>query len=267
MKWLKVGAVVFCAVTITALGIDASDTLTGRSGTLLGQLVGSTSSVCPDGMVEVGAATAFTCIDRYEASAGEDCPLAEPASPKDTIKNVETTACQAGSKKNVEPWRFITRDQAAIVCARAGKRLPSAGEWYVAALGTVDDSASCNIDSNSHVEAGTNDQCISAHGAEDMVGNVWEWVSDDVIDGVYSGRNLPDEGYVGQVDGSGMPTLTTKQPSELFGEDYVWSKSEGAYAILRGGFYGSRSDAGLYAVHAETLPTAIGTAIGFRCVK
>lgn len=267
MRWLKVGAVIFGAVIITALSIDAADTLTGKSGTMLGQLVSSEKGVCPKGMVEVPVATSFTCIDKYEASAGEDCSVSEPKAGSDTEKNMSEMSCGSDSVPDVLPWRFITREQAVTVCARAGKRLPKSAEWYEAALGSVDNNTNCNIDSTGPKPSGSSEECVSTYGVNDMVGNVWEWVGDDVIDGKLNGRNLPKEGYVAQVDGGGVATLTSESPSNLFSADYFWSSETGAFGMLRGGYYGSQSDAGIYAVHNKTVPTTVGTAIGFRCVQ
>lgn len=267
MKWLKVAGVVCGAVVITALGIDAADTLSGNSGTMLGQLIGSDNGVCPAGMVEVSAANSFSCVDRFEASSSEDCRYANPANQLESAENLNGQLCAAATQSDSEPWRNVTREQAAAACARAGKRLPSASEWYQAALGTVDDATNCNTDGRAAELTGNNAACVSAAGAEDMIGNVWEWVSDDVIDGQYNARSLPDEGYVVQVDGAGVPTVTENRAEPLFNDDYFWSAQEGAYGMLRGGFYGSESDAGIYTVHAETLPTTAGVAIGFRCVQ
>ncbi len=269
MKWLKVGGVIFFAVIITALGIDASDTLSGKGGTLLGQIISSENAgVCPTGMVQVTAAQTFTCVDLYEASVGEDCPVENPKNEIDSKQNIDTSTCGAASVKDVEPWRFVTREQASLACMRAGKRLPKSEEWYAFSAGTPDSALTCNINAGAHRKVGESAQCISAAGVFDAIGNVWEWTADDVINGVYEGRELPAEGYVTQVDASGVATLTNPAaPAELFYKDYLWSVKDGAFGILRGGFYGSEDDAGVYAVHARTAPTAAGTAIGFRCVQ
>ncbi len=268
MKWLKVGSVIFGALIITALGIDAADTLSGSRGTLLGQLVGSPQqSACEAGMVEVNLASTFTCVDVYEASALQDCPYPSPQNEEETRLNLESTTCGASSGAEVLPWRFITREQANVACMKSGKRLPTNQEWHVLASGTRDDRSLCNMDGSGVLQTAANSQCVSAIGVINAIGNVWEWTSDDVISGVYKGRELPSSGYVTQVDNEGVATLTTLTPSELFYKDYFWSSKEGAYGIMRGGFYGSKSDAGVYAVHAQTLPTAAGTAIGFRCLR
>lgn len=267
MKWLKVGAVIFGALLITALGVDAADTLSGSRSTLLGQIISSKSAgACPKGMVEAPMAQTFTCVDEYEASADVTCTHLSPVNEIDTKENLEDTDCKALSKKDADAWRFITREQAQTACMKSGKRLPKSDEWYLFAVGTPDDSTVCNIDSAGVLKTGTHEKCVSALGAKDSIGNAWEWTSDDVIGGKFEGRDLPAEGYVAQVDAQGVATLTGQSPSDLFYKDYFWSSKEGAFGILRGGFYGSKLDAGVYAVHAQTLPTAAGTAIGFRCV-
>ena len=267
MKFLKIGGIVFGAVLLTTLAIDATDTLSGKGGTLLGQLIGSENSVCPKGMIHVISALTFTCVDEFESSVGVDCPFQNPSNKFDTNKNIENQECQAVSSKKLLPWRNITREQAALMCARSGKRLPSAEEWYQFAIGTP--SEKCNIKSNKvENNADANNSCVSAVSVKNAVGNVWEWVSDDVTDGNYKGRELPESGYVTQVDSGGIATVTDKdESSELFDEDYFWTNSSGVYAMIRGGFYGSRTDAGVYTAHAHTLPTFSGNAVGFRCVR
>jgi formylglycine-generating enzyme required for sulfatase activity len=266
MKWLKVGAVIFGAVLITALGIDAADTLSGSRTTLLGQVIGGEESgQCPNGMVSVPMATTFKCVDAYEASANAACANKDPKNELETQENMNDADCKAQSKKDTSAWRFVTREQALTACLRAGKRLPQSSEWYLAAAGTPDNE-SCNTNGGSSRKTGEEDSCVSAVGIYDAIGNVWEWTSDDVIEGKYQGRDLPQTGYVAQVDSHGMSVLTNETPSGLFSEDYFWASVQGAYGVLRGGFYGSKQDAGVYSVHADTLPTTSGTAIGFRCV-
>ena len=268
MKWLKVGAVIFGALIVTALGIDAADTLSGSRSTLLGELIASNNlQTCPKGMAEAPMAQTFTCVDIYEASADASCPNLSPQNEIDTKNNVDTASCKSASVAHVQPWRFITREQAATECIRAGKRLPKSDEWYLFAAGTVDDAAVCNTNSQQSSQTGDHQKCLSAVGVQDAIGNVWEWVSDDVESGKLQDRTLPESGYVSQVDSNGIATVTDSKATELFYKDYFWSKADGAFGILRGGFYGSGSDAGIYSVHADTVPTTAGTAIGFRCVK
>ena len=70
-----------------------------------------------------------------------------------------------------------------------------------------------------------------------------------------------------QVDAGGVAVMSTDTPDTAFYNDYIWSNPKGTYGIMRGGFYGSNADAGIYTLHAYTLPTTAGAAIGFRCVQ
>lgn len=265
MKGFKIFGVIIGALVITTLAIDASDTLSGKGGTLLAQLTGYENSVCGKGMVNIPAALTFSCVDKYEASASESCLIENPTNQFDTEVNLSKPDCKTNEEK-ILPWRHITREQAAVMCTRSGKRLPSAAEWYQFALGTPVEK--CNVSSGKVDAVGKDSECVSAAGIVNSVGNVWEWVSDDVIDGVYMGRNLPETGYVSQVDNGGVATITADELDKSLGNtDYFWSSATGTYAMIRGGYYGSRSDAGVFTVHAQTAPTFSGEAIGFRCVR
>jgi hypothetical protein len=269
-KWLKNGlrflGVIFAAVLLTTLAIDASDTLSGKGGTLLAQLVGTTGTTCPTGMIQVPAALTFSCVDEFEAAAGEDCIILNPENSIDTEINLSKPECKITSESDLVPWRFISREQAAVMCTRSGKRLPSASEWYQFSLGTK--RSKCNINSSEVAKSNTYSDCLSAAGVKNGIGNVWEWVSDDVINGVYQGRTLPDTGYVTQVDSGGIATVTQLEEIKTSeSEGYFWANATGTYAIIRGGFYGSRFDAGVYTTHTYTLPTFTGAGIGFRCIR
>jgi formylglycine-generating enzyme required for sulfatase activity len=83
----------------------------------------------------------------------------------------------------------VTRAEAAAFCASLGGRLPTAAEWEAAAgattwpWGDTFDPERCNC-----AEAGWGwTTPVRAHdqgpGAQDLAGNVWEWVSDALPDG------------------------------------------------------------------------------------
>lgn len=266
MKWGKGILVVLGALLVTALGIDASDTINGARGTLLSQVI-SSNSACPSGMVEIENIPTVSCVDAYEVSAGKKCEIQDPGQVIATQQNLENRECSAESKKDALPWRFVTRDQAMQLCARDGKRLPTSAEWYALGLGVANVESSCNVSSKVIGKTGSRTDCSTQNGVYDLVGNVWEWVSDDVINGNYNGMTMPDTGYVSQVDSSGMATVVSEEAQDLFGRDYFWSRKDGAYAVIRGGYYDSGTDGGLYTVHADTPPTTSGTGIGFRCVR
>lgn len=267
MKWGKVSLVIFGALVITALGIDAADTLQGNSGTLLSQVISKDAGGCGAGMHAVETIPTLTCVDTYEASVSAKCPVQTPEQVLATQQNVESKECLAESKKDVLPWRFVSRDQAMQMCARSGKRLPTSEEWYQLSLGMANTEQVCNVSSRAVTPSGAKPECVSPQGVYDLVGNVWEWVSDDVINGTYDSRQLPGSGYVSQVDGQGVAVAVSPDAQDLFGKDYFWARADGAYGIIRGGYYDSGADAGVYTIHADTLPTTASIGIGFRCVK
>lgn len=266
MRFLKVGAVIFGALVITTLGINAADVFNGNAGSMLGQMIATEQGGCPEGMTGISVAQTFSCVDTYEASPSEICPNTNPRAGSDTQDNLNEIECVAASAASQSPWVHVSREQAQVACMRAGKRLPTAAEWYTFALGTPDTSA-CNTQSSGVSVAGSQPECKSASGVYDAIGNAWEWTSDDVIEGQYQGRALPAEGYVTQVASDGVATVSDTSPSEQFEEDYIWTSETGAYGVLRGGYYGSKEDAGVYTIQAKTPPTAATVAIGFRCVK
>jgi formylglycine-generating enzyme required for sulfatase activity len=267
MKFVRLSLIMLGTLILSTLGIGAADTWLGNSDSLLGQLVGVRMPTrCEVGMTDIPTATTFSCADTFEVSAGSECPYLTPTSGLESGSNIAVQNCQAVSLPKVTPWRFITREEAMIVCARAGKRLPTAAEWYEAALGTPE--AYCNTGSGNVAVTASFDNCISATGITDAVGNLWEWVSDDSIDGEYGSRTLPPSGYVTQVDNGGVATETNPEQSALqFGADYFWSTQQQAAGLIRGGFYSGKTDAGIFSVQAETKPTFAGAAVGFRCVK
>lgn len=266
MKPLKIGGVVLGALFVTTLGISASDMLQGASGSLLAQLGASDNRPCPVGMVHVPTGGTFACIDEFEAVPSAACPHQTPRSNPETQANLADPDCSSTSQPAGTPWVFVAREQARALCARAGKRLPTAAEWYHAAVATPNDET-CNINSTALVPGSADTTCRSAVGVANMVGNAWEWIDGDVIDAQYGSRTLPTAGYVAQVTSDGLASRTSSTPVAQFNGDYFWSEAEGGYGLLRGGYYDSATDAGVYATQAEAQPTLATAAIGFRCVQ
>lgn len=266
---MKVGAkvtlVVLGAITVSALGIQAADTLRGLETNLSG-MVGSSTGPCNDGEQYLLFGDRALCVDIYEASAGTSCPHSGPSSQVDTQQNFNETSCVSQSKHNAIPWRYVSLTQAQQMCARSNKRLPTNDEWYKIASGIADQSA-CVTDSASGPLPTGVAGCVTPSGINDVVGNVWEWIDAQVIDGVHDGRTLPESGYVTLVDQDGVVIQTASEAQAEFSEDYAWTKLDGVYGIVRGGFYGSETDAGIFAQNLATPLDTKTAGIGFRCVR
>lgn len=262
--------VIIISIIITTVGIKATDDLRNGKGLEVEQY-----GVCPEGMVQVLAPKGDFCIDKYENSASQDCQFSNPATQEETRRNLDASACKAAVAKGAVIWRNISQNQASIACARAGKRLPTNQEWSLAALGTPDKNedwlaSDCNVNGNwagGIGLTGSGDNCVSSAGAQDMTGNVWEWVSGTVNDGLYENKKLPGQGYVKAVDENGMPSATSEAPDHNYYNDYASIKNSGTRAIARGGYWANRGEAGQYSAYIVYEPSFAGESIGFRCVK
>jgi sulfatase-modifying factor enzyme 1 len=203
------------------------------------------SAACPAGMVRVGP----TCIDRYEDSVwskpngGTQYGVSSADYPCNANGNDCKGKIYARSVPGVTPSRSITWFQAEQALANSGKRLPTNAEWQTAAAGTPDPGASpgpqdCNTNSPvtaGPVATGSRAHCVSAWGANDMVGNLWEWVADWV------------------------PASTAAPGWGSFSDDYMGlsgasTTAQGPGALLRGGYWHNGAAAGVFAVF-DALPT------------
>ena len=252
------------ALVISSLGLQASD-WAQNVDTNLSALLGSTATVaCQPGMVSVNVGGSLLCVDQYEATAADRCPVMEPQSVTDTSINLLETECRAISVPDRMPWRFVSLSEAQQLCARNDKRLPTNEEWYRIAL-TQADNETCVIEAGAAVPTGVV-ECRTESGVHDLVGNVWEWVDGAVTDGRYAGRPLPPSGYVTVVDNDGVVLETEQEPRALYGADYAWTSEMGTFGIIRGGYFESGDDAGLYAQNLS-VPFDLRTkGVGFRCV-
>jgi formylglycine-generating enzyme required for sulfatase activity len=247
-------SVIVIASLITALGIKASDYFTAAD------------NICPADMVPVASVPGVMCVDAFEVVPGSSCPQQTVENPQSTKGNLAVPTCiPDGGDGELQPWRFVTREEAKLLCARVDKRLPTAGEWYHLALSSPTDS--CVFDTEQPQQSSRESTCMSVAEAYHLPGNIWEWVSDDVVQGVYNGRTLPETGYVEAVDETGVVLVSSSTPVVDFGQDYAWTTTDGVMGMVRGGFYRSGDDGGIYAVQANIAPTFASAGIGFRCVR
>ncbi len=275
-KAVKFILTIFVSIALVTVGIDAADNYDNLSESIVGRLMfGEEEGVCPEDMVLVLSDKGDFCIDKYEASANEDCPHIDPANEIESRTNLNDTECSVVSKKGAVPWRNLTKVQAMTACAKAGKRLPTMEEWFQAAMGTPDpgtdrSSYDCQVANNWEVQpglTGSGQRCVSYSGAYDMIGNLWEWVKDEIENGVYDGRELPEYGYVRAVDSKGLATETGESESDEYYSDYFWIKDKGVRNIAKGGYWNNQTDAGIYSTYIVPPPSFVGPGVGFRCVK
>lgn len=264
-RWLKGGIVTVGAVIFSTVAINASDVFRGIDGSLSGLVLESTGP-CGDGASLLQLQGGALCVDTYEASPGDSCDIADPKSEVDTQVNMNTGSCTAVSEPDRVPWRFVSLTQAQQLCARAGKRLLTNEEWYQAVLG-MGDMSMCVTDAKSSPHNTGAAQCTTPAGIHDMVGNVWEWVDGEVVSGTYNDTELPPSGYVALVDSDGVVLETTNSPQAEFGADYAWTGHTGTNGMIRGGFYGSGADAGIFTLNASVPLNFKANGVGFRCAQ
>ena len=263
--------VLVLSVILTTVGIKASDNLFSSPSE-----ESEGKKFCSSDMIFVNSSDGGFCIDKYEASAGSECAYANPENQSETRENLNNNKCLSVSVRGSIPWRNISQNQAAIACAKAGKRLPLNKEWLQAALGTPDmshgwTSKDCQVAKNwgeGPGPSGSGENCRSSAGAFDMIGNAWEWVEGTIYDGEYNGKPLPEQGHVAGIDDESLPSETTEEDFDPnYYEDYFWIKKKGTRGIARGGYWDNKSGAGQYAVYMVTPPSFAGIGVGFRCVK
>lgn len=264
-----------------------------------------------DEVVRVGVGASAFWIDRYEASVwttpeatrgvldspttpfgagtAADYPSTFPPNGQWTRT---TSPLYAVSRAGVLPSRSITWFQANEACATSGKRLPTGDEWLRAARrtddpieandGTRPDRQHCNTASPSGPwNTGGRAWCESAWGAEDMIGNVWEWTAE------WSAAIRPNlEINTGRTD-AGVAVEATSEPQgrwtgPLYQDDGTWNVTSSVFGpeggrtadridnlpavAARGGSYVDRLQAGIFALNLYNAPTRGIPNYGFRCV-
>lgn len=245
--------------------------------------------VCKQGVdqvVKVGTGSSAFWIDRYEAGiytdvsatgtqyglTGAPFPQLFPENGEypdaDDVADTSPFYLYAVSLPGRLPSAEVTWFQAQAACRLNGKRLPSGEEWLVASIGTRDPGESqgvagtclTNSDSRLARNTGAGGACVSVWGAEDMIGNVWEWTA---------------EWYAApSANTASVPDAIWPQP---YGEDKTYNiasvtRNGSGFqvgfpsAAIRGGGYSNGAQAGRFGLHLDNAPSSKFVNIGFRCV-
>jgi hypothetical protein len=203
-----------------------------------------------DVMVQIGS----LCIDRYEASIW-DAPtggnqLTGTAQPPCNRDGHDCHDIYARSVPGVLPRISLTWFQMQRALANSGKRLATNAEWQLAVAGTPD-SDDCNVTFEFGPQpTGTFPDCVSAWGANDMVGNVFENVADWVP---YITTTLVGWGTFSD-DQMGISGAST-------------TGQQGPGMLTRGGTAGWGVNAGPFMISGNTRPQLTSSNQGFRGVR
>lgn len=230
------------------------------------------ASQCPEDMAGVDG----YCIDRYEAhlvrSDAPEVVLPHFERPKRGVQ------VMARSGAGVPPQAYLNRAEAARACKLANKRLCTAREWYGACAGPrkthypygdSEIAGKCNT-GKEHLmtklfgagvkytysihynnprlakepgflaKSGEYQGCTSEFAVYDMVGNLHEWVADDV-----------------------SPRLASEIPIE-YGSEMLGARGSG---VFMGGYFSSHGEHGRGCAYATAThsPDYHDYSIGFRC--
>ncbi|MEO7328528.1 MAG: SUMF1/EgtB/PvdO family nonheme iron enzyme [Minicystis sp.] len=251
--------------------------------------------VCAQGVdevVKVGVGASAFWIDRYEASIWDKADgtgtqfglIGGDAKGVGFHQNGQHDATFvplfATSKPGVLPSTLLTWFQVNEACRLSGKRLPSSDEWLTAASGTPDpampnsglingECVTGNGAGGPRLTAGANvvsqTACVSAYGAQDMIGNVAEWtvewfagLYDDGI--IHAPHIWPSDGNL-KFAGDSVNNVSSYVELGEFGPTQGFPA-----AAVHGGAWLGGTGAGVFALDLANGPTDLGPSKGFRCV-
>jgi formylglycine-generating enzyme required for sulfatase activity len=228
-----------------------------------------------DEIVKVGTGATVFWIDRHEASVwqnadgtGQQYGLSSAGEYPSTFpeNGQYSTPLYALSVAGVKPSAYLTWFQADAACEASGKRLPTGPEWMRAARGTQDPGAHagtggyCVTNAAGPRNTGLGALCVSRWGAQDMIGNLWEWTTDWYAGVGTTGpmNTWPGSAYNGDV----THNITSAAVDGSTGAFQTGLPS----AALRGGDYGALTGAGIFSLVLNNAPSGGSAVIGLRCV-
>lgn len=234
-----------------------------------------------DEVVRVGAGASAFWVDRYESSvnasanAGGTWLFGSDGANGDLPRNgqwgraVGSPPAYALSVAGRRPASWITWFQASEACGASGKRLLSTEEWFAAANGTEDPGSNdgtasgnvrCNTMSGAARNAGGGTNCRSVWGAQDMVGNFFEWTAEWTAGGGATG--LVNFGATNwPADYNGDATWNVNGFLERGGGNALGVPA----APRRGGAFNAGVLAGVFAFDLSYGPSSWDSYVGFRC--
>jgi formylglycine-generating enzyme required for sulfatase activity len=240
-----------------------------------------------DEMVKVGD----FWVDRYEATVFQnpDCTgqtygttsdnwsLISGAFPEDGNWSTKYYACSVPGQY---ASRWITWLQAQAACAAVGKHLITNAEWQLAVEGTYDPGANdgsaggaCHTSGtgprqtgNAGTIPGGTTSCVSSWGAEDMIGNYWEWTAKWWAVGApptgwTNGEMVQAWGPNYYNDGTWNMLAAASRPDVGVHVDGLPAAS------LRGGTWNNNIVAGAFAINVNPSAVIKGQQGGVRCAR
>lgn len=246
---------------------------------------------CYDDVVRVGDGASAFWIDRYEASVwttpdasagsqrGLDAPNYQDG-PSAVLPDGEYRGSPLYARSTIGsvPSAYVTWFQAGELCFASGKRLPSLREWLLAVRGTREPDppelgdgreGRCITASDHALSVGNRAPtpgaigCQSIWGAQDMIGNLREWLGDWTASPYTSTTPLP-------LDPAPWPT---SYPRDLVVGVSSFAASDGngtmrrvPSAIQVSGGFNDRGSAGKLYFNASSAPSDWNGVTGFRCV-
>ncbi|MDA8242723.1 MAG: SUMF1/EgtB/PvdO family nonheme iron enzyme, partial [Elusimicrobia bacterium] len=241
--------------------LDGAGRLPAVDGSMLTSLpagAGAESCTNPNDPSDILVQVGDFCVDKYEASVwsgptgGTQYGIASDNYPcGDDGQNClpGSNPVYARSVSGVTPSSYVTWFQASAACTNAGKHLITNAEWQAAVTGTPKTGSGiapgCNFADTGPTATGAGTNCRSYYDVENMVGSLWEMVSDW---GMYTANAQYDAWAAGD-DGAGGPSASP------------------VAVTLRGGAFNVPSPyTGPKTFYMGAAPNSAGDGtIGFRC--